>query len=208
MNKCISLAVVHTICGAIYGSGTLVATRETSLLVLFFALPISLSMTIFYIWSLNALDNTIEHLVSRRQTVKLAMYKNLQRILAFSGFLLTSILVVNSVNMSHRNEDAWIQEQWQWRWMILDGTLNIAYLVIFASIVYLWRPTSNNERYGLEQLASDDPDEEGAIGGATDTDGIRLRTLHGDGDEDDEEAETAEDILKWAEAHVMKNPFE
>jgi hypothetical protein len=44
------------------------------------------------------------------------------------------------------------------RWYILDGALNIIYFIVFLAIIMLWRPTSNNERYGLHQLTDIDPD--------------------------------------------------
>ena len=31
------------------------------------------------------------------------------------------------------------------KWFLLDGWLNILYLVVFTVIVILWRPTENNK---------------------------------------------------------------
>jgi hypothetical protein len=60
--------------------------------------------------------------------------------------------------MSYRSDPDWIKNQWKWRWILLDGALNIIYFLVFCSIAYLWMPTKNNERYGLDQLADHDHD--------------------------------------------------
>jgi hypothetical protein len=78
--------------------------------------------------------------------------------------------------------------------MILDGWLNVIYFFVFAAIALLWRPTSNNERYGLQQLTDIDPDfdEQGMR-----RESIKLGKVVQDDMEYDEE--TAEDIFQWVE---------
>ena len=36
---------------------------------------------------------------------------------------------------------------WKYRWWLLDGWLALLFLVAFALIAYLWRPSANNRRY-------------------------------------------------------------
>lgn len=169
-------------------------------MVLFLALPLSLTMTWFYIWTMSALTATMQHLESRRQGVKLLMYKRLWYILCASLALIFVMFVVNSVNMSHRRDPEWIANQWKWRWMLLDGSLNLIYLCSFTGIAFLWMPTSNNDRYGLDQLPSDDPDDAYAV--LDHEEGIKLRSVKGqrDGAADELEHLDEEDILQWAEA--------
>ena len=59
-------------------------------------------------------------------------------------------------------------------------------------------PTSNNQRYGLDQIPSDDFDESYAIA-QNEENPIKLRHIKS-GDVDGEiDQETAEEILRWAE---------
>jgi hypothetical protein len=53
-----------------------------------------------------------------------------------------------------------VEWYWRFRWALLDGALNLLYLLIFCSILILWRPTDNNQRYGLDQLAQDEDEYE------------------------------------------------
>ena len=38
-----------------------------------------------------------------------------------------------------------------YRRFFLDGWLNILYLVVFATIVYIIRPTANNKRFAMSE---------------------------------------------------------
>ncbi|KAI8913405.1 lung seven transmembrane receptor-domain-containing protein [Gorgonomyces haynaldii] len=192
MKLCIYLGLAHFVSGALYGYNAVNSADASPLVTFFLALPVTVTMGIFYFWILSGLEQTMKHLEDRRQQVKLTMYKRLQYILGGSVFLLFLVVVANSINASNRNDPKWIANQWKWRWMLLDGSVNIIYFLVFALIVVLWRPTENNERYGLDQLATEDPDEFEVI---TDNQ-IKLRNIHMD------EEETADDILNWVEQHV------
>lgn len=82
--------------------------------------------------------------------------------------------------------------------MLLDGALNILFFLVFISIAYLWMPTLNNERYGLDQLPQDDFDEIRVL--SDDDSPIKLRNMKSEREVDEE---TVEDILAWAEEHVQ-----
>ncbi|KAJ1567800.1 hypothetical protein HK096_008624, partial [Nowakowskiella sp. JEL0078] len=74
MKNCLALTYVHFAAGVLYTAGSRVAEELTGLLVLMFILPLSITVTIFYMWILNGLKDTIEKLKVRRQAVKLTMY--------------------------------------------------------------------------------------------------------------------------------------
>ena len=215
MTRCKLLAVAHFLCGVLYAAGTMLTRPETAgLLVLVFVLPLSITMTIFYFWILNGLTDTVQALQTHKQDVKLKMYQRLWAILIISVLLLTGFFVLNSADYSHRFETQWQATHWQSRWFLLDGWLNLEYFVVFCAIAFLWRPTNKNERYGLQQLASDErdvvdiydaEDEEEGGGGARVIpiqEGIRMRDIQQKppeydtpegafelGDDDDDESE-------------------
>ncbi|KAJ3319705.1 hypothetical protein HDV06_006121 [Boothiomyces sp. JEL0866] len=191
MNSAVLLAVAHFVFGVLYGVGALITEDANSTLVLLSAIPLSMTMTSFYMWTMSGLSNTMNHLETRRQTIKLLMYKRLWYILMISIVAMFVIFALNSVNISYRNTEEWIVNQFKWRWFMVDGLLNILYFIVFSSISFLWMPTENNQRYGLEQLVEDDEfhvihDEESPI---------KLRNLR----ESDGESTADEDILAWAE---------
>lgn len=95
-------------------------------------------------------------LVLRKQHVKALMYRRLFRLLVFSVIMVVVIFILNMFTFSDRTSADWGARNWKWRWFMLDGMLNILYFVVFAVIIVLWRPTSNNARYGLEQISQDE----------------------------------------------------
>jgi hypothetical protein len=75
MKKCIYLACAHFVFGVVYSAGSLFATHiESGLLVMMFVLPLSFSLTLFYAWSLQGLQETMKRLEAKRQPEKLKMF--------------------------------------------------------------------------------------------------------------------------------------
>lgn len=177
MWKCRLLAMAHFVFGVAYSIGaTLMPPEEAGLVVLFVIFPLAFTMTAFYVWTLSSLQQTIADLNKRRQTVKATMYKRLYRTLLFSVVVLGIFFVFNSVTFSGRLDPSWAAKNWQRRWLLLDGWLNLLYLIILSTIAFLWRPTRNNRRFAMsDEIAQDDLDD------------FELPTREGGSDEDDDE---------------------
>ncbi|KAJ3136985.1 hypothetical protein HK100_001160, partial [Physocladia obscura] len=227
MKKCVVLGIVHFFCGVLYGAGSLIINDISASFALLFSLPLSFAMTTFYYSILYALTSTMKGLEERRQPIKQLMYQRLWRILVFSAIMLLAFFIVNTIAFRNRMDPEWLPVYWQYRWLLLDGWLNILYLIVYLSIALLWRPTDNNQRYGLEQIASDDyfdEDDDDEVefarnGAAPGLDGantatkvkqrkVQLRAMHTahtdetleDGGVDYEEDD--EDVFKWAEENT------
>ena len=110
-------------------------------------------------FNIQGISSTVLHLESKRQSIKLLMYKRLYNILVISVGFLFVIFIANGVNMVFRNMPYWTANQWKWRWLILDGALNTNYFIAFAAVAYLWMPTRHNGRLALEQIGSEDIDD-------------------------------------------------
>lgn len=157
MKKCIILACTHFFFGVIYTLGTMLLSPETAgLLILLVIFPLSITMTIFYVWTLNSITGTIHDLELRKQHVKVIMYKRLYKLLLFSVIAVIGIFILNMLAFSGRMAVDWAAKNWKYRWIMLDGLLNVLYFVVFLIIIILWRPTSNNARYGLMQISQDE----------------------------------------------------
>ncbi|KAI7892541.1 lung seven transmembrane receptor-domain-containing protein [Mucor mucedo] len=157
MKKCVILACTHFFFGVIYTLGTMLLSPETAgLLILLVIFPLSITMTIFYVWTLNSITNTIRDLELRKQHVKVVMYKRLYKLLLFSVIAVIAIFILNMFAFSGRMAIDWAANNWKYRWIMLDGLLNVLYFIVFLIIIILWRPTSNNSRYGLMQISQDE----------------------------------------------------
>ncbi|KAF9920950.1 hypothetical protein FBU30_009062 [Linnemannia zychae] len=160
MKKVIILSLAQFLFGIIYSAGTMSPVDDVStMIVLLVVVPLSVTMTCFYIWTLRSLTSTIATLNLRRQTEKVKMYTRLWRLLVFSLTALCIFFVFNTFTFMNMDDDDWPAEHWRIKWFLLDGWLNILYLIVFTVIVILWRPTANNKRYGIEQLETEDYDE-------------------------------------------------
>lgn len=153
MNKCRALGGAHFVFGVIYAAGTMLISPDTANPLVFLVIfPLAFTMTAFYIWTLQSITNTLQTLEIRRQNVKALMYKRLYRLLVFSMSVLGIFFLINTFNYAHRNDFDWIAKYWQWRWFLLDGWLNVLYLIVFSVILVIWRPTRNNKRYPFKEI--------------------------------------------------------
>lgn len=158
MWKCRALAGAHFLFAILYTiSSYIVPPDSTSLWVLIVILPLSLTMTTFYIWILSSLTHTIKFLEERKQHVKALMYKNLWRLLLGSVVVIFGFFFLNSLTFANESPLEFITRHWQSRWFMLDGWLNVVYFVDFCLIAFIWRPTANNRRFAMStQLAQDE----------------------------------------------------
>ncbi len=187
MNMCIGLSVLHFIFGLLYAYASMFERTFDPALMMLFVFPLSLTLTLFYAWTMGALRATMDQLRARRQSIKLRMYERLQAILALAGTLLLVYMLVTVSLVQRMSQLAWIPVAWRIRWWVSDGIPHLLYLGTFVGISVLWRPTENNERYSLDQLVDLELDLEGGEGGLEDLhelQAIRHRRDDGEGDED------------------------
>lgn len=157
MLRCQLLTLAHFICGCVYTTGALLTDPDrVGPVVFLFILPLSLTMTTFYVWIMQAMAATIEQLEQRQQQTKLKMFRNLRYAIIGSIGLLLAFFVVNGLFFHKSDDRDFINSQWQTRWFLIDGWLSILFFTIFAAIMWLWRPTANNQKYGLQELAQDE----------------------------------------------------
>lgn len=120
-------------------------------------LPLAMTLTGFYIWTLNSLNATMKDLHERKQTQKEAMYRKLWWAILTSILVIFAFFFFNSFTLASAGDPDFVPFHWQTRWFILDGWLNIVYLADVCFIAYLWRPTANNRRFAMsDELAQDD----------------------------------------------------
>lgn len=158
MWKCRALAGAHFFFAVAWTiSSYIIPPDDSSPLILFVVLPLSLTMTGFYVWILSALTNTTRELEEKKQHVKAEMYKNLWRLLLASIVVIFGFFFINSMIFANESTLDFITKHWQTRWFLLDGWLNVVYFADFCLIAFIWRPTANNRRFAMSsQLAQDE----------------------------------------------------
>ncbi|CED85022.1 Predicted membrane protein [Phaffia rhodozyma] len=202
MNRIKALTVAHFFFGVVYSIGIVQITLETASLVLLLSLIIGLSFTLtsFLMWTAVSLNGTILHLEKRKQHHKLQMFKRLNTILWVAVFLIAGFFVISSISISDRTSDDYAPRSWKYRWFLLDGSLSLIYLGVFASIAWLWRPTGNNVRFAMsEEIAQDEAE--------ADADDFELSNRPGGpdhpGEDDDEDDEDDTKRIQRAERGMM-----
>ena len=144
------LAIAHFIFGVIYAVASLSVTPDSAgPLVLLVILPLAGTLTAFYVWTLNSLSMTMKDLIDRKQKTKAMMYKKLWWCILGSVMVIFAFFFINSFAFAGRSEANFVPEHWQTRWFVLDGWLNLVYLIDIAFVCYLWRPTANNRRFAM-----------------------------------------------------------
>jgi len=152
------LAVAHFFFGVVYAIASLkVKPEDAGPLVLLVILPLSATLTAFYIWTLNALNHTMKDLLERKQHVKAMMYKKLWWCILGSIIVIFGFFFLNSLTFAGTSSPDFAPTHWQTRWFVLDGWLNLVYLADVCFVAYLWRPTANNRRFAMsDEIAQDD----------------------------------------------------
>lgn len=87
------------------------------------------------------------------------MFTKLYRILLLASLLILAFFVISSLSFSARESTSFGPSTWQTRWILLDGWLGVLYLIVFASIAWLWRPTGENRRLALSDELPQDEEE-------------------------------------------------
>ncbi|KAH0547578.1 hypothetical protein FGG08_000303 [Glutinoglossum americanum] len=124
------LAAAHFIFGVIYAVASLTVTPDSAgPLVLLVVLPLAGTLTAFYVWTLNALNMTMKDLLDRKQSVKAMMYKKLWWCILASILVIFGFFFLNSFTFAGRADPDFVPNHWKTRWFILDGWLNLVYLI-------------------------------------------------------------------------------
>lgn len=168
--------------------------------VLFSSIPLAVAMTVFYMWIITGLSKTVKSLTDAKQNVKLAMYKNFTNIMGLCGVLLFIALFLNVFMVTKQEDESWIPYAWKWNWLSSNGVSEMIYLIIFVCLAFLWRPTNNNQRYGLSEVSQDDDLERSG-------DVINLQVVHGNKDVDEEEEDDVT-VMKWVQENILDDQDE
>ncbi|KAF7660612.1 hypothetical protein LDENG_00278900 [Lucifuga dentata] len=146
------------------------------------------------------LAQTIKTLKLRRNPIKLSLYRHFTNTLIFA--VLASIVFMGWTAKKFRLAEC--QSDWIELW-VEDAFWRFLFSVILLVIMFLWRPSANNQRYAFTPLIDDSDDEEieEFLASANLADGIKLRAAKPETNGTVKPADTNPDEdLKWVEDNI------
>lgn len=152
------------------------------------AFVVFLINVIFVLWTLDALNGTMEYLESMNQTRKLMRYLRFRCIFLFAILFSVVWLVFNLVDTY--DEDGILEEQHEW---VVIAAQEVNFLFLLVGVAVLWWPNPNAKEYAyVMELpamgANEDGENEleltGVVPSAADDDDDDGKHMNGNGDFD------------------------
>ncbi|XP_043112123.1 transmembrane protein 87A [Puntigrus tetrazona] len=199
MHRVVGLGVLYFAFAAIEGILRITGAKDSDLALLA-NIPLALLDSSLCWWIFVSLAQTIKTLKLRRNPVKLSLYRHFTNTLIFA--VLASIIFMVWTTKKFRLADC--QADWMELW-VDDAFWRFLFSIILLVIMFLWRPSANNQRYAFTPLIDDSDDEEieEFLVSANIADGIKLRAAKTEtnGTVKPAAANPDED-LKWVEENI------
>lgn len=170
---------VYTLTGAhlFFSTTSTVASvsnpQAGALSTLLLTVPLTITYTLFCHWILAGLTSTRENLAIRKQRGKLAMYKQMTRVL-YALFALAALFMIIAVLVVLEHKDgapdgnvAWRAANWRWLWFLSAGWPMVLTFLGAMAIAWIFRPQTYNRTYGVSELNEYPLDEDDLDGRAT-----------------------------------------
>lgn len=155
-----------------------------------------------FVWFIFiSLAQTMKTLRLRKNTVKFSLYRHFTNTLVFA--ILASVVFMVWTTKTFRF--AKCQSDWMERW-VDDAFWSFLFSLILIVIMFLWRPSANNQRYAFMPLIddSDDEIEEFMVTSENLTEGIKLRASKtvSNGTAKPATSDNFGEDLKWVEENI------
>ncbi|XP_035519552.1 transmembrane protein 87A isoform X2 [Morone saxatilis] len=199
MHRVVGLGILYFAFASIEGVLRITGAKDSDLALLA-SIPLALLDSSLCWWIFVSLAQTIKTLKLRRNPVKLSLYRHFTNTLIFA--VAASIIFMGWIAKKFRLADC--QSDWIELW-VEDAFWRFLFSAILLVIMFLWRPSANNQRYAFTPLIDDSDDEEieEFVTSTNIADGIKLRTSKSETNGTVKPAETnPEDDLKWVEDNI------
>ncbi|KAM9212861.1 transmembrane protein 87B [Dugong dugon] len=155
-----------------------------------------------FVWFIFiSLAQTVKTLRLRKNTVKFSLYRHFTNTLIFA--VLASVVFMVWTTKTFRI--AKCQSDWMERW-VDDAFWSFLFSLILVVIMFLWRPSANNQRYAFMPLIddSDDEIEEFMVTSENLTEGIKFRVSKtiSNGAAKPATSDNFDEDLKWVEENI------
>lgn len=125
-----------------------------SLWVLLPLIPVTITLTLYYILILSSIRNTTANLHKQRQVIKLQLYERLFRIISLSVIFTLGGLVLSSFIFLSLSTTDVIEQNWKGSFFIFDFWPSIIFFSVFLGVSWLWRPTETSYMLAVSQQVS------------------------------------------------------
>ncbi|OTF83784.1 transmembrane protein 87A-like protein [Euroglyphus maynei] len=155
-NKIITIGIFYFILGTFDSTVKIFKPKnELTNGNLFAEMPLALLDSIICWWIFSNLVQTTKILRLRRNCIKLELFNQLTNVLVFS--VLASVAFM--IWQIHNHKLTSCLSTWKYLW-IDEAYWHILFSIILVSIMVLWRPTNNSQRYAFTALLMDGSQDE------------------------------------------------
>ncbi|KAF5904379.1 transmembrane protein 87A-like isoform X2, partial [Clarias magur] len=166
-------------------------------LVLLAAIPLAVLDSTLCCYIFISLAQTMKLLRLRRNVVKLSLYRHFTNTLIFA--VIASVIFIVWTTKTFKLSKC--QSDWREMW-IDDAFWRFLFSTILLVIMFLWRPSANNQRYAFSPLLDEISDEEEAEQLVNEAfEGVKMRGFKSETNGSVKPAKVDED-LKWVEENI------
>ncbi|XP_018593702.2 transmembrane protein 87A isoform X1 [Scleropages formosus] len=198
MHRVVGLGVLYFAFAAIEGVLRITGGQDNGpALITGIVLAVFDSCCIWFIFV--SLAQTIKTLKLRRNPMKLSLYRHFTNTLILA--IIASIIFMVWTTKKFRLADC--QSDWKEIW-VDDAFWRFLFSIILIVIMFLWRPSANNQRYAFTPLIDDSDDEEieEFLVSTNLGEGIKLRSSKSESNGTTKPPPSADEDLKWVEENI------
>uniref|UniRef100_A0A8C3WBG5 Transmembrane protein 87B n=1 Tax=Catagonus wagneri TaxID=51154 RepID=A0A8C3WBG5_9CETA len=200
MHRVVGLGLLYFIFAALEGAMRVIG-GPNHLAVVLGDIILAVIDSIFVWFIFISLAQTMKTLRLRKNTVKFSLYRHFTNTLIFA--ILASVVFMVWTTKTFRI--AKCQSDWMERW-VDEAFWSFLFSLILIVIMFLWRPSANNQRYAFMPLIddSDDEIEEFMVTSENLTEGIKLRVSKtvSNGTAKPATSDNFDEDLKWVEENI------
>lgn len=128
-------------------------------------IPVSITLTLYYLAILVSIKKTTANLHQQRQVIKLQLYEYLFRIIFLSVILTFGGLIFSSFIYLSMSTTEMIENHWKGAYFIFDFWPSVVFYVVFMGVAWLWRPTETSYMLAVsQQLSTEETEGDGPAG--------------------------------------------
>ncbi|CAK7900607.1 hypothetical protein CAAN1_23S01244 [[Candida] anglica] len=127
-------------------------------------IPITVTLTIYYLAILVSIKKTTAKLHAQRQIIKLKLYESLFKIIFFSVMCTFAGLFLSSFIYLGMNSIEVVEHYWKGAYFLFDFWPSVVFFAVFMGVAWLWRPTETSYMLAISQQLSGQEVEEGEEG--------------------------------------------
>uniref|UniRef100_A0A8C9RAN4 Zgc:162698 n=1 Tax=Scleropages formosus TaxID=113540 RepID=A0A8C9RAN4_SCLFO len=165
-------------------------------LLLLAAIPLAVLDSTLCWWIFVSLAQTMKLLRLRRNVVKLSLYRHFTNTLIFAVIASVIFIIWTTKTFKFSN----CQSDWRELW-IDDAFWRFLFSAILLVIMFLWRPSANNQRYAFSPLVDEMSEEEKEQLMNEGFEGVKMRGLKAEANGAAKPNKVDED-LKWVEENI------